>query len=182
MKLILPTLLLMFIALSARTVSGQVTSCPNPKPLRSICSSIDDRIRVKAPAPAGSEVGEFRYRAQIRGAACVLPTDTKQEANKKIQKMWNTFEDRLICNSLLFDVPNGSILKYGVATMFDEFLQDAFDWGVNLNKIDVDDNRTVLDYATFQMKRYEGNSLERRMKVYRDQLRIAGAKYRSELP
>lgn len=55
-------------------------------------------------------------------------------------------------------------------------------WGVNLNKVDVGDGRTLLDYIEYHMDRVRGGALEKKLKVYYDDLRKAGAKHRRELP
>ena len=91
------------------------------------------------------------------------------------------FEDRLYCNNLQFDVGNGSVLKFGVATKFGNFISDVITWGVNLNKVDETDERTLLDYVRWQMEENQGNPIAERMRLYYRALRKAGAKHRSEL-
>ena len=121
------------------------------------------------------------YERKISEAACINTNDSEQVKHEKIRNAWSTYEDDLKCNNTQFEVTDGHLLKYAVTTSFDNFIEDVIKWKVNLNKVDVSDNRTVLDYIKYQMERNKGNALEARYKHYYDKLKKAGAKHKSEL-
>ncbi len=152
--------------------------CPNPKKLRSLCSFVGDKT------PDSQPQGKYRYLYQRRllEAACVdLETDSEEEIGRKIREMWNEYEDILICNNIQFDVSNGSLIKYAVNMQFDVFIIDLAVWGVNFNKVDETDGRTVLDYVQHQIKISKGLAIEEKLKQYYYILRKAGAKHKWEL-
>ena len=122
-------------------------------------------------------------RAVRRGKPPARPGPKPTPPNPSASAMLRTrvFEDRLYCNNLQFDVGNGSVLKFGVATKFGNFISDVITWGVNLNKVDETDERTLLDYVRWQMEENQGNPIAERMRLYYRALRKAGAKHRSEL-
>lgn len=125
---------------------------------------------------------KYLYQRKFAEAACVdLDKDDKNAANQKIQKMWVAFEDRLICNSLQFDIQNGSIVKFAINQYFEAFLDDVIEWKVNLNRIDAHDGMTVLDYVQAKIERNRGNQTEKIFKAYYERLRKSGAKHKSEL-
>ena len=79
-----------------------------------------------------------------------------------------------MCYSTQFDVRDGNILKYAVSNRFDDFIDEVIEWGVNLNRVDEHDNRTILDYIEFHVRRNKGNSLEERFQMYYDQFKDPG--------
>src|SRR5690606_25460053 len=99
----------------------------------------------------------------------------------KIRDTWMVMEDELVCDSTQVDVLKGNILKYAVSNKFDDFIEDAIEWKVNLNHIDHSDNRTVLDYISFHIERNKGNALEPIFNHYYKILKRSGAKHKSEL-
>jgi hypothetical protein len=119
----------------------------------------------------------------ILEASCVnVAIDSEAVEYRKIQDMWLRMENQLICNSTRFDVQNGSIIKYAINTLFDHFVEDIQNWGVNLNRVDASDGRTVLDYVRDRVHRSrEHPSSSRRFQSYYNDLRAAGARHRSEL-
>lgn len=149
--------------------------CPNRKKLKNLCMMIGDHMAdPKAPE-------KYMYETRLYQAACVNESDSQEVINQKIQTAWSTYEDDLKCTNTLFDVSEGHLLKYAVASYFDDFLDDAVRWQVNLNKVDASDGRTVLDYIKFHMEVSKGGALELKLKSYYDKLRRAGAKHKSEL-
>lgn len=156
--------------------AAEEPSCPNAKKVRNICMLIDTRSEDKDQSKY-----KFRYQRQIYEAACVSDKDSKEERSSKIQKMWSKFENDLNCNSTQFDVMNGNILKFAATTLFDDFILDAIEWKVNLNKIDEFDGRTILDYLQHHMNMKKGSHTEKYYKNYYKILREAGAKHKSEL-
>lgn len=157
--------------------AGEAT-CPNPKKVRNICMAVSERTL------NGQTTGEWRYvyQTKIFEAACVdLSRDSEAKRNEKIQKMWVALENQLVCNSLQFDVVNGNIIKFALSQNFDSFIDDVSRWRVNLNRVDPDDGKTVLDYIRSKIE----NSPERQATLlyrhYYEKLRKAGGKHNSEL-
>jgi hypothetical protein len=156
--------------------------CPDLERLTNICSSIGGFV--KDPAPRGEY--SYMYQRKIYDAACVdLQKDSEALMKRKIQEMWRIDErqprPRMTCNNLQFDVASGNILKFAVSTRFQEFLEDAEYWGVNLNRVDASDQRTVLDYLKDELDRTSHPSTRSTLQVYYNTLRRAGAKHRAEL-
>lgn len=164
---------------STRTakVATAAKGCSNRQKLMGMCMLIGSRTRDKQPIGPS----EYLYYRRILEASCVDADDSEQMARKKIQAMWLEFEPEMVCENLQFDVTPGSYLKYAVATRFNEFLENAIEWQVNLNKMDPSDGRTVLDYVAFHRERNKGNTIEKKMDYYYDLLREAGAKHKSEI-
>ena len=150
----------------------------NPMKLKNICLTIDSRT--KDPNPIGNYI--YLYQRKIVDAAGVdINKDSPEVISEKINRMWTLFEPLLVCDNLQFDVSSGSIIKYAVSTLFDEFVYDLVAWKVPLNKIDHSDNKTALDYVKAQIERNKGNAIEQKLKNYYKLLRDAGAKHKSEL-
>ncbi len=162
------------IAVAQMAASG---TCPNARRLRHICMSIDDRV--EDPQPLASHY-KFEYERMILEGACVnLQSDSREVQRQKIQALWRQAEGQLVCNSPRFGIQNGSIIKYAMNSLFDDFIENVLNWGVNLNKVD-EDGQTPLDFLRDRINRSGSNS-QRRLQAYYDQLRAAGAKHRSEL-
>ena len=150
------------------------TECPNPKKLHGLCAMVGRRMKDR-------EKDDHLYRTRFIEASCLEGNEKEEVRNKKIKETWMAMENELVCDSSQFDVVKGSILKYAVSSKFDDFIEDAIKWKVNLNKVDSYDNRTVLDYISFHIERNKGNALEPIFKHYYKILKNAGAKHKSEL-
>lgn len=157
-------------------VAKMKRNCPNIEALNGgICDDLRMKRKIKG-------TNNYAYRKIIQEASCVDPDNDDEDTQKaKIQKFWSTYEDQLICDANDFNVQRGNIIKFAVSKRFENFIDDVIEWGVNLNKIDTLDKRTVLDYVEYEIKRNKGNALEEELKGYRDSLREAGAKYAREL-
>lgn len=152
--------------------------CPNPEKLDNICMNISNRTL--DPKPKGDYV--YMYQRKILDAACVdIEKDSEEVIAQKIQKMWDASTYRLTCQAITFDVNAGNLLKYAVSTKFDEFIDDAIWWKVNLNIVDKQDQRTVLDYVAYHINESKGKNIESKYRHYYDILRAAGAKHAAEL-
>jgi hypothetical protein len=154
------------------------STCPNPKKIKNMCLFVSERSIDREP------VGRFRYlyKRKILEAACVdIGKDDEQVVAQKVQKAWKTFENELICNSVRFDIINGSIIKFAVSQNFYDFLMDVAEWKVDMNKVDANDGGTVLDYIQTKINTVPSSDLKLRLKGYYDLLRKAGAKHRAEL-
>lgn len=163
------------LALAAPAALAQ--ACPDPARLKNICMAVSERIVEKDPAAQH----KYRYRTQIMRAACVDPADSPAAMKAKVDRMWRENQSRLICNSLQFDIQNGSLLKFAINQYFDAFLDDAIELGVPLDLVDASDGKTVLDYVQDKMERNRGKETAKTLEAYHWRLRKAGAKYRSEL-
>lgn len=124
---------------------------------------------------------KYYYQRDILHGACVTEQDPPEEVARKVQVLWNAYEEELVCNVMSFDVINGNLIRLGVSHRFDPFINDVLKWGVNLNRID-QDNKTELDYIQEQREKFKGTSVEARLNRYYQRFQAAGAKHRSELP
>jgi hypothetical protein len=161
-----------------KTPSCSLTPDQVKKKLKWLCTLISERD--EDPSPKGRY--QWLYQRQLMDASCVdVATDSEELIAQKISKMWKENEETLICNNTRFDISNGNLIKYAVASKFDEFLISAASWNLNFNKVDKSDGRTVLDYIHDHIDRHKGHPIERKLKQYYRMLREAGAKHRSEL-
>lgn len=160
-------------------VAEEETICPNPKKLRGLCMYVGSKEK---DTQMQSRRYVWGYQRRLFEASCVdIKKDSEEMIAKKVQKAWNENEAMLKCKSTQFDITNGSILKYAVNMKFEEFLIDAVNWKVDLNKVDEADGATVLDYVKMQIERNKGLPSEPYLKSYYDMLKKAGAKHKSEL-
>lgn len=160
-------------------VFNAVPACPNWNKIKNICAYISNRT--DDPQPLNKNL-KYMYQRKVFEAACVdVKKDDEATINKKISAMWASFENKLICNNMQFDVTNGSVIKFAAVSKFDPFIYDIIKWKVDLNRIDASDGRTTLDYIKYQIQRNKGNPIEKKLQEYYDQLRTAGAKHQKEL-
>jgi len=148
------------------------------KILRGMC------MYVGSQDPDPNPIGRYRfmYQRKLLEASCVdLNKDSEEIIGLKIAKVWAENEKNLVCNNTRFDVQSGSLIKYGAALGFDEFIYDLAKWNVNLNKVDESDGRTVMDYIKIQIERNEGNATGTALKKYYEMFKKAGAKHKNEL-
>jgi len=179
-KRAMKSLLAVFILGSTVAYSQTTSPCPNPEKLEQICASV-----VQMDPDNGEGGGKFKYfyQRQVFEASCVDPVnDSIEMRNRKIADMWARYENtEFICNGGSFDMINGSIIKYAVLIDFDVFIRDVIRWGVNLNKVDASDGRTVLDYIQHHIDRSPESATARSLRQYYEWLRKAGARHKSEL-
>jgi hypothetical protein len=125
----------------------------------------------------------YDYQKQIYEVAGVDTTNNEQEANRKIRVWWKDWGHTCKCNSISFDVVDGSVLKYAASRTTTDFIMDAISWKIDLNDTSdiIDNNRTLLDYVQAQLIQSKGGPLEAKYKQYFDVLREHGAKFKSEL-
>lgn len=175
MKLTL-SIILLAIPLPCFAQNNDHELCPNDNKLGQLCIAVMDARK----DPSGQH--QFHYQKIVFDAACAKPSDPEHVAAEKIRRMWTKFEDRLTCNHVRFDVQNGNVLKYAASARFEDLLFDAaMIWKVDLNRVDISDGRTLLDYVSKEIDRNKGNAVEGKLKSYYDMLRISGARHRSEL-
>ena len=152
--------------------------CPAPEKLIGLCGAVEN-IRND---PSDRDPFEYTYERIVAEAACADPTREPPDlVREKIKAMWSRYESELTCNT--FDVTNGNVLKLAVNVDEWQFLDDAMKkWGVNLNRIDPSDGRTVLDYIDYRKTLYEGSDIGIMLDAYHRKLVKYGAKHASELP
>ena len=188
---------LLSLAFFSPAISQNTTDCFKPNALKNLCMMIDGRMKYESSdkildslllhsSPAKlKEIIEppyYLFQKKIYEAAWVdFYKDSREVAFAKIRRMWLQYEDKLVCNGLNFDVINGNLIKYAINTKFDDFIDVVSEWGINLNKVDESDGRTILDYTSYHMKRNEGTEVATRLKSYYDTFRKAGAKHKHEL-
>lgn len=158
---------------------SKIKGCPNVAKLATICDSLASRIGDSKP----DSPYQFLYQRKIYEAACADPAkDSPEEVKAKVQAMWAAAEDKLVCDSSNFEVGNGNILKYAMALKIYSFIDEAVKkWGVNLNRIDPVDNRTLLDYVEMLQARYKGSEEEYIIGIYYKKLVKAGAKSKTQV-
>ncbi|GGH06761.1 hypothetical protein [Pedobacter zeae] len=152
----------------------------NLKQMQHICLIVGDWTA------ADQQDKRFKYLYQQRfylAAKVDTLKDSPETIAEKISKMWNIYQQTgyTSCNASTFDVRDGNLLKYAVADKFEDFLQDAIKWKLDLNKIDSSDGMTLLDYIDDNLLRAKGSAFESTYKKYHDMFRKAGAKYKKEL-
>jgi hypothetical protein len=160
-------------------VAEKAAGCPNKSKLSNLCNAVS--FMRKDSDPDSSYMWE--YQRIIYEASCVdYETASDEEIRKKVNAMWDKYEKELRCAANDFDVSNGSILKYAISKQFREFIAEAAQvWKVNLNRVDSQDGRTVLDYLEDEIKAHKGGPSEPILRQYEKVLRKAGAKRKSEL-
>lgn len=123
----------------------------------------------------------YAYERRFAEAACIQSNDSQGVKKQKMQDFWNRHEASLVCNSVQFDVLDGSIIKYAVQSKFEDFIDDVISWDINLNRVDATDNRTPLDYVQFHLQKNAGSDLEIKFKYFYQKLRKAGALHLNEI-
>lgn len=158
---------------------SKIGACGNHKNIQGLCNVIAGKSLDKTP---GTTL-RYEYQRIIINASCVDQTkDSPEIIQQKIQAMWSSQEEKLVCNNVMFEVKNGSVLKFAAAIGTYDFLDDAIrKWKVNLNRVDPVDNRTLLDYIEVLQARHKGNPEEARLNAYHKRLVTAGAKRKAEL-
>lgn len=144
--------------------------CPNARPLRGICEHVITPDLVD---------NELSYVTRFKKAGCVKPDDSEEVANRKIREAWSKFEDRLVCDTIAFSLVGGNILKAATVSRNEVFYKTVIKWGVNLNRVDPVDGKTVLDFIQDKIKTNPPN-LDFYQSYYK-LLKHYGAKHRSEL-
>lgn len=137
----------------------------------------------KTPYKGSDGNFDFIFQQVMYESACAdIENMSDKEINKKIREWWDLYKDKLVCDSMQFNVTNGSILKYAVNGGVTAFIDDAIYSKIDLNFVDKADNRTVLDYTRDELKKHgEDSAIGKTLQEYYTKLKNAGAKHRSEL-
>lgn len=126
---------------------------------------------------------DYTYQQVMYESACAdVENMSEKEINQKLREWWDLYKDKLLCDSLQYNVPNGSVFKYAISGKVTAFIDDAIYYKFDLNFIDKADGRTVLDYTRDEMKKHTDTSETKKVfESYYTKLRNAGAKHKSEL-
>jgi len=139
-------------------------------------------ISARTPDINPNSPNSYAYQTSLYWSADVNPDrDDPAEVRRKLQLWWSIYDSQMTCNSVNFNVPNGSVLKFAISRRFDEFIDDVAAWRVDMNIVDRTDNRTVLDYIEDETVRLAGTAAERTLRRYYRTLRDTGARHRREL-
>lgn len=141
--------------------------------MKDFCSLIENKTKDSA--------GQWGYRTALYQAAGIASSDSAEQRRTKMQRAWQLYVADLRCSGGGFDVPNGSILKFAVFHKFAEFLADVRAWGIDMNKVDPCDQRTVLDYIIDQSNANRGSDMELWHNDQYDLFYEAGARRAAEL-
>ncbi len=125
----------------------------------------------------------YEYERKILEAACVdKKKDSDEDISRKVNILSKTYPDEFACTSENFEITKGNILKLAVAQRLDDLIQDAVHiWKIDLNKVDLYDNLTVLDYVKKIRDLQTDSTNIKILQGYYDTLLEAGAKHRSEI-
>lgn len=151
-------------------------SMPNPK---IFCGDVGGKAQYNEP----DSNFEYRYQQVMYQSACAdVDTMSDKEINLKLQQWWDLYKDKLLCDSIQFNVPNGSVFKYAIRGYVTSFIDDAIYAKFDLNFVDKADGRTVLDYTRDEIKKHtKASPVKKILESYYTKLRNAGAKHKSEL-
>lgn len=155
---------------------GCKPTMPNPKVF---CGEVGS----KSPYTAIDGSFDYNYQKSMYASACAdVDTMSDSEINAKLRAWWDQYKDKLICDSLQFNVTNGSVFKYAISGNVTSFIDDAIYAKLDLNFVDKADGKTVLDYTKDEINKQSASSPIRKvLQDYYDKLKAAGAKHKSEL-
>lgn len=119
------------------------------------------------------------YRAALFQAAGVdLAKDHEGVVKRKMQNFWQRYGDYYECGSSP-SFGGISVFKQASRDFYDAFLDDVIDrWELPLNKVDVSDGWTLLDYL---QDRHDARPDDDRVKALYTKVRHAGGLTRAEL-
>lgn len=123
--------------------------------------------------------GQYSYVTKFKQAAGVTDEDSEEEMYRKIRKVWDEYEDCLVCDIMFFSLVGGNILKAGAAAVNKNFYNAVIKWGVNLNRIDPVDGKTVLDFLQDEIAKNQPNKAFCR--AYYQIFKENGAKHAAEI-
>jgi hypothetical protein len=127
------------------------------------------------------------YKKDLEELAGVLKTDSKLMVKAKVQRLWNTQLVNFGCDSSGFSVEYGNILKFAIHKGYSEFIDSVINnYGLNINKKDPSDGKTVLDFVKDEIARWgklpgQKSKSDELLALYKHLRNNLGAKYASEL-
>lgn len=149
---------------------------PNPK---HFCGDVGSKSLYKGDDANFAYVFE---KVMFESACADVENMSEKELAQKLSVWWDLYKDKLLCDSLEFNVPNGSVFKQAINGKITAFVDDAIYYKFDLNFVDKADDRTVLDYTRDEIKKHsETSEIRKVLEGYYNKLRNAGAKHKSEL-
>ncbi len=172
----------MLLMLSAGTCAQSVRE-PSFAEFKEFC----DDIGLGLPGPTGFKAQksfQYNYEWRIWKLAGVDPNiDTRNTARPKIQKFWNKYKHKFICNESSFPMLDGSLLKYSAHYDFFDLLETLLmSYNLDINFIDSSDDKNVIDFIDDDLKRQKrrepsgSNVYIKKVEAWRETLILFGAK------
>jgi hypothetical protein len=119
----------------------QTDTCPRPtdSKMRELCGTIILNEKLNSE---DEDYYSYTWEKELWLMSCADPmVDSPDSAKAKIQRMWNKYKTCFVCES------NQNILKYATNKSKTEFINLlAWEYKLDINFIDPDDNRNVYDY------------------------------------
>lgn len=146
-------LLLCFLVVAKPGLSQDACNCPEPdqNSITSLCLA----IYTGEKAPEGSPLS-YMYQMKLYKMACADPeNDSPEEAYAKIRCFWDQYAPLLRCYSYPTSLATDkNVLKFSLETGNTAFLMEAIKrFGLDLNVIDPDDGKTILDFVKESIQR-----------------------------
>ena len=164
------------LKLADKIEPGCKPSMPDPK---RFCGDVGSK------SPYRGSDGNFEYAFQdimYKSACADIETMNDKEINQKLREWWDLNKGSLLCDTLEFNVPNGSVFKYAINGKITSFIDEAIYAKFDLNFVDKADGRTILDYTRDEIKKHSDTSpIKKVLQGYYDKLKAAGAKHKFEL-
>lgn len=171
-------LVLILQATSAPSTPGDALSQSNVAALDGLCASISTQQRARENP---TEIAYVFERKIFQAANVDFSKDTGASARLKLKTLWMNHPWDFQCQANNFNVSNGSILKYAVATRTFSLLDDFHIWNLDYNRVDESDGRTVLDYIESLIPQYVGTNIGTNLTNYREIVREHGGLHAGQL-
>lgn len=135
-------LILSLVSYSSYTQSVTHTESIN---IKLLCNDLTTNSKVYGTT---LDTVEYEYEQRLwELAGAKMGVDNVEIAIQKITVWWNKYKKKCICDSVVFNVPNGSILKFAITKNRIAFIETlAWEYGLDINFIDPADGRNLIDY------------------------------------
>ncbi len=135
---------------------GDTCKPPKDSDYRLICGDLVTKSKVPGDE---AEFYEYIYEKRLLHMACVnIGIDSEEIVKKKVQAWWEKYKTKCKCDSITFNVPNGSLLKFAISQSQPEFIDIlVFNYNLDINFVDPADGRTDLDYLNDQIEILKGD-------------------------
>jgi tetratricopeptide (TPR) repeat protein len=184
MKILITIAMLLMLSVGTRAQSVRE---PTKGDFKLFC----DEISLAPKGPTGFKAKtsfQYNYEYELWVIAGVDPNiDTIDTARFKIQKFWNKYKYKFICNDTGFRVFYGGLMKYSVHLNFKDLIETLImSYNLDINFLDIEDGKNVLDFIDDEIKRLgtigtDTRNYIRQLKDFRDTLIMFGAKNGAEV-
>jgi hypothetical protein len=162
-------------------INNEKDTCqgPSENDFKRLCSDIALRKKVIGTA---TDTVEYMYEQRLWQLACAkMGVDDEETARNKIQSWWEKYKTKCTCNSLVFRVQDGNILKFSVVQSFPDFTETlVMNYKIDINFIDPADGKNLLDFINDEIYSLEKAGISQQSievyRVYRNSLIRLGAK------